>query len=203
VKVEKGRRYLVGAWTRQANTRVLLWIWGRKENGKPLNERLYLFGGYNTCLEPYLRAETKAKLSGEPNSWKLMYRPLDIDSDLRGGTVQVKIGIYMSTGAMTFSHPFMIDITDLQDKTLTVDVSGDKPISRLALSRLGLRDVIWEKRFDAPRKSYREAIRFSDCLRGFDGDPMRPVSGHSLFATYQDGMSQSVTAPQEHSVRVR
>jgi len=198
VKMEKGHRYLVGMWMRRENARVVIWCRAKQTNNKELDKRLYLFGGFNECLAEYIRPSVKELISGDPNSWKLMYRPLEITEDLVYGTA-VSFGIYMSTGTLVFSHPFVIDITGMSSLPLVVEQSDGKPVSSISLVEAGVRDEVWSRKFEKPEVSFRVSFDgIADALRGFrfaDGQ----VEGHLLQVKYADGTSESIWAPQENS----
>jgi hypothetical protein len=193
VKLKTGHRYLVGAWVRREKARVLLWSYGRTKKDKPYDKRVYLLGGFNSCLDRYLRPEIKAQLGGGGDEWRLLYRPIDVTEDL-AGKVQFKFGIFMSTGSVEMSHPFLIDITGMNRIPLVAEHKG-APVKRLALELVGLRDLQWEKRFNSPVAEYGEVIADSDALRGFD-NPKR-IDGSLLSVAYSDGKVENVYAPQE------
>ena len=193
VRLETGHRYLVGAWVRRENARVLLWSYARTKKDKPYDRRVYLLGGFNSCLERYLRPELKLQLGGGGDKWQLLYRPIEVTEEL-AGSVQFKFGIFMSTGMVEMSHPFLIDITGKDRMPLAVDHKGE-PVKRLALELVGLRDLQWEKRFAVPVSEYYEEIADSDVFRGF-GNAKR-IDGSMLSVMYADGVAENVYAPQE------
>ena len=200
VKLSAGRTYLVGMWFRSENARAIMWCWSRTKSGKPFNERLYLYGGFNSCLAPYISDAMRAKLGGGADRWKLIYRPLVVSEEL-AIPVQFKFGIYMSTGAITIAHPFLIDITDCPDRSLTAEVSGPQAIRSLSLQQVGLRDTVWRKSFKEPVPSFEGALVDSvDMLRGFE---QNQVAGHLLSVEYADGRIETVSAPQENAFKVR
>lgn len=200
VKLETGRTYLVGAWFRRDMARALIWCYARTKKDKPYDMRMYLFGGFNSCLTPYLRPEVKRKLGGSGDSWQLMYRPIEVKEDL-AGPVEFKLGIFMSTGSVDIARPFLIDITGKNRIPLAVEHCGGKPISRIAVELVGLRDLVWQKSFDRPVQEYFEVVELSDALRGFK-DANR-VDGSMLSVTYADGMVENVYAPQEGAFMYR
>lgn len=194
VKVEKGRRYLVGAWVRRRMARALVWCYGRTKDDKPFDQRMYLFGGFNSCLDNYLRPEIKRKLGGDSDAWQLLYRPVEIDKDI-AGSLQFKFGIFMSTGELDIAHPFLVDITGMELIPHMVEVSGGKRISRLAVELAGLRDLAWEKKFPEPADGFSGLIGDADALRGFNG--ANRIDGCMLSVKYADGSVENVYAPQE------
>ena len=200
VKLETGHRYLVGMWFRSENARALIWCWSRKTNGKPFNERIYLYGGFNSCLAPYIRPEMKAKLGAGADGWKLIYRPIEVTEDL-AIPVQFKFGIYMSTGALTMAHPFLIDITGKGDLSLTAETDAGRPVKSMSLIHLGIRDTIWSKTYAEPAADVSEVLSDGvDMLRGFE---QNQVDGHQLTVTYADGTAENVSAPQENAFQWR
>ena len=199
-KLEAGHRYLVGMWFKSDNARALVWCWSRTKSGKPFNERIYLYGGFNSCLAPYIRPEMKAKLAGGADRWKLIYRPLEVTEPL-AIPVQFKFGIYMTTGAVTIAHPFLVDITDAKDLSLTAETTDGRPVKSLALLHVGVRDTIWSKPLPTPAVNLRETLVDGvDMLRGFDENK---VDGHQLVVTYAVGTVEIVFAPQENAFQRR
>ena len=194
VPLRKGRRYLMGAWVRRDKARVLLWCYGRTRSDKPYDRRAYLLGGFNSCLDIYLRPEIKSILGGGGDAWHLLYRPIEVTEDL-AGAADFKFGVFMSTGTVEFSHPFLVDVTGMDRIPLVAEVKGDKGVSRLAVELVGLRDLQWEKRFPVPAAGCCETIDAVDALRGF-GNSKR-VDGNMLSVRYADGSSENVYAPQE------
>ena len=200
VKLKTGHRYLVGAWVRRDLANALLWCYGRTAKDKPYNYRVYLFGGFNRCLESYLRPEMKKKLGGDPDAWHLLYRPIEVTEDL-AFPVQFKFGIFMSTGSVEISHPFLIDITGKDRIPLVVEHKGGKPVSRMSVEHVGLRDVQWTKTFPKPVTEFSEVLEITDSFRGFDN--AKRIDGNMLSVTYADGTAENVYAPQENAFLVR
>lgn len=194
VALQTGHRYLMGAWIRRERARALLWCYGRTKKDKPYDKRLYLLGGFNSCLDRYLRPEIKEQLGGGGDTWQLLYRPIDVTEDL-AGAAQFKFGVFMSTGSVEMSHPFLIDITGKDRIPLVAEVKGGKAASRIAVELVGLRDLQWEKRFPVPVAEYRETLDAADAFRGFDGS--KRIDGNMLSVTYADGTKENVYAPQE------
>ena len=174
--------------------RAIIWCWSKTESGKPYNHRLYLYGGFNSCLSEYLRPEMKRKLGGDPKSWQLMYRPIEVTEKL-SCAVQFKIGIFMSTGSVEMSHPFLVDITGMDMIPLQVELNERKPVSKIAVSHVGLRDLVWSHNFTKPVTKFSQIIEHTDALRGFDG--LNRVDGTLLSVIYSEGLAENVYAPQE------
>ena len=201
--VEKGRTYLYGAWVRIDNANILLRSYGTDGGtGKPLDQRLYCYGGFNAYLRPYLSERMAKKLAGDPGEWKLCYRLLSFPNGVKGGRFCAAMGVYLSTGTMTFSEPFLIDVTDAADRSLTVDVSGDRPFRRLAVVATGLGDIMWSKDFAEPVTSFKGTVPAdrADFARGQDA---AVIEGHTLEVTYADGTSAIVHSPQEKTFAKR
>lgn len=197
-QVEKGHVYLVGAWVRYSNAKILFWNYGKNPvNGKNVDQRVYSFGGFNSYLSPYLSDRTKRNLGGDPDSWKLIWRFLEFPDGLADGRLCVAMGIYMATGAMTFASPFLVDVTGNADPSLTIDIRDAKPIRKLTIVHPELKDTIWTKEFATPVTEYRETVggAVTDYRRGFDNNK---VAGHALNVFYADGSSSVVFAPQEN-----
>lgn len=201
-KVQKGHRYLVGAWVKFSNAKVLFWTYGKKLDGKPSDQRLYSLAGYQSYLSPYFSDELKRQLSGRADEWKLMFRTLEYPDGLVDGNICVAMGLYMATGKVTIAAPFLLDITDVKDVSLMVDVVGAKPMRKLTIEHVGVRDVIWEKSFSSPVADFMEAVpSVTDFMRGMDGK--NQIDGHALNIYYADGTSAKVFAPQENVFKQR
>ena len=201
--VEKGRTYLYGAWVRIDNANILLRSYGTDGGtGKPLDQRLYCYGGFNAYLRPDLSERMAKKLAGDPGEWKLCYRLLSFPNGVKGGRFCAAMGVYLSTGTMTFSEPFLIDVTDAADRSLTVDVSGDRPFRRLTVVATGLGDIMWSKDFAEPVTSFKGTVPAdrADFARGQDA---AVIEGHTLEVTYADGTSAVVHSPQEKTFTKR
>jgi hypothetical protein len=134
-------------------------------------------------------------LAGNTSSWQLVYRTIEVDREL-ACPAQFKFGIYMSTGSVEMSHPFLIDITVKRHIPLTAKVKSEKNIKRLALEHVGVRDMVWEKIFTPPDSMFTGVIETSDALRGFGG--ANRIDGNMLSVTYADGVVENVYAPQEN-----
>lgn len=201
-KVQKGHRYLVGAWVKFSNAKVLFWTYGKKLDGKPSDQRLYSLAGYQSYLSPYFSDELKRQLSGRADEWKLMFRTLEYPDGLVDGNICVAMGLYMATGKVTIAAPFLLDITGVKDVSLMVDVVGAKPMRKLTIEHVGVRDVIWEKSFSSPVADFMEAVpSVTDYMRGMDGK--NQIDGHALNIYYADGTSAKVFAPQENVFKQR
>lgn len=194
--VEKGRIYLVGAWVRFANAKILL---GNDAlhpvSGRRLDRRLYCFGGHNRWIEPFLSPRTREILGGDSESWRLCFRTVTFPEGIKPGSHRSAFGLYLAAGEMTFSRPFFIDVTDVKDRSLVVDVKDEKPIKRLAVIHAGLRDIIWEQSFPKPITEFRQRLDgITDFMRGLDRNT---IEGHALEIHYADGTRKTVFAPQE------
>lgn len=194
--VEKGRKYLVGAWVRFPNAKVLL---GNDAihpvSGRRLDRRLYCFGGHNAWIEPFLSPRTREVLGGDSATWRLCYRLVEFPEGIKPGSHRSAFGLYLAAGEMEFSKPFFVDVTDVKDHSLLIDIAGEKPIKRIAVIHVGLRDVIWEKNFPSPVTDFRQRLEgITDCMRGLDRNT---IEGHALDVYYVDGSKKTVFAPQE------
>ncbi len=202
VKVQRGRTYLVGAWVKFTNAKVLFWIYGKRPDGKPSDQRLYSLAGFQAYLAPYLSDELKRKFAGGKDGWKLMFRTLEYPDGVANDMVCVAMGIYMATGKLAFSAPFLIDVTDVKDASLTIDIAGAKPVRKLAVEHVGVRDIIWERSFPKPVTDFAEAVpSVTDFRRGMDG--RNQIDGHALNIYYVDGTMAKVFAPQENIFKHR
>ena len=106
-------------------------------------------------------------------------------------------GIYMATGSMVFSAPFLVDVTARADRSLTIDIAAARPIRRLAVEHVGERDMVWQRDFREPVTAFREAVAdVTDYRRGMDNP--RRIDGHALNVFYVDGTAAKVFAPQEN-----
>jgi len=194
--VQAGRTYLVGAWVRFANAKVLLCNDAiHPVTGKRINRRLYCFGGHNAWIEPFLSPRTLEKLVGNADEWRLCYRHISFPDGIKPGSHTSAFGLYIAGGEMEFSHPFFIDVTDLKDKSLKIDIADSKPVRSLAVVHVGLRDVVWRKEFATPVMRFTTTLPgVTDYSRGFDRNT---IEGHALEVQYADGSRETVYAPQE------
>ena len=150
--VEKGRKYLVGAWVRFPNAKVLLGNDAMHPvSGRRLDRRLYCFGGHNAWIEPFLSPRTREVLGGDSATWRLCYRLVEFPEGIKPGSHRSAFGLYLAAGEMEFSKPFFVDVTDVKDHSLLIDIAKEKPIRRLAVIHVGVRDIIWEKDFQIGR----------------------------------------------------
>ena len=126
--------------------------------------------------------------------------PIEVTEEL-AIPVQFKFGIYMSTGALTMAHPFLIDITGKGDLSLTAETDAGRPVKSMSLIHLGIRDTIWSKKYAEPAADVSEVLSDGvDMLRGFE---QNQVDGHQLTVTYADGTAENVSAPQENAFQWR
>ena len=202
VNVQKGHTYLVGAWVKYANARILFWNYGKKVDGKPSDQRLYCFAGTQSYLTPYFSERVRQRLGGDPDEWKLMFRTLEYPEPVAGDRITVAMGLYMATGKVTIAAPFFIDVTDVADTSLQIDIAGAKPVRRLTIEHVGVRDVIWQKEFPNPVTDFCEKVpTVTDFRRGMDG--RNEIDGHALNVYYVDGSMSKVFAPLEHVFKYR
>ena len=194
--VRAGRTYLVGAWVRFANAKVLLCNDAiHPVTGKRINRRLYCFGGHNAWIEPFLSPRTLEKLGGNADEWRLCYRHISFPDGIKPGSHTSAFGLYIAGGEMEFSHPFFVDVTDLKDKSLKIDIADSKPVRSLAVVHVGLHDVVWRKEFASPVTGFAVTLPGdTDYSRGFDRNT---IEGHALEVQYADGSRETVYAPQE------
>ena len=194
--VSAGRTYLVGAWVRFSNAKILLCNDAiHPVTGKRINRRLYCFGGHNAWVEPFLSPRTLENLGGKPDEWKLCYRHISFPDGLNPGSHTSAFGLYIAGGEMEFSHPFFIDVTDLKDKSLKIAIDGGKPVRSLAVMHVGLRDAEWRKEFPQPVNSFTMMLPgIAEYTRGLDRNT---IEGHALEVHYADGSRETVFAPQE------
>lgn len=205
VKVKPGRKYLAGYWIRFGSARTLLWTHGNNaETGKKEDYRLYCWGGVRQYLRGYLSDEILASLNGDPDVWKSCFRMLCFPKGLSGDRLWVAAGCYLCEGAMEFAAPYVIDVTDCKDHSLTVEIRNSRPVSRVELFRVGINDTVWRKRFDVPVTDVKMKIPqgVADWRLGQE-EEKNVIQGHGLDVFYADGTSEKVFAPQEHVFRKR
>lgn len=201
VKVEPGRVYLEGAWLKFANAKVMMQASAYDTaTGETFDPRIYVYGGYNSFLEPFFSESTKRRLGGDPAAWKLVYRTTTYPKTIRGNEVTVWMGLYLAEGDVTFADPFLIDVTGLARRPLVVDIRGGKPVKALAVSETDTRDVVWSKRFDAPVTDFRETVGTTDFLRGKENNKM---DAYQLEVEYDDGSRERVDCPLAGSFKER
>ena len=203
VKVVQGHTYLMGAWLQIDNTTIAI----RGSARNPLNkhaieDRVYLFGGFNKCLKPYFSERMQAKIIGDPKAWKLCYRLVSYPDGTVGDNLSMSVGIYLATGGITFANPFFIDVTGLADRSLTIDVAGTRPFKRLDVVATGIGDVVWSQNFPQTATTFKGVVPASaaDFTRGLTNTL---IEGHTLVITYADGTVKSVHAPQEKTRTTR
>jgi hypothetical protein len=205
VTVLPGREYIAGYWVRFGNARTLFWTHGKNAaTGKKEDFRLYCWGGIKKYLNPYFSDEIRVSLGGDPFVWKACFRMLKFPHGLVGNRLWIDAGCYTCEGEMEFAEPYLIDVTDSKDFTLTVDVRDSKPVSRLELFRVGINDVVWSRHFDRPVTEAKIKIpgEVADWRLGQEEDK-NVIQGHGLDVHYADGTSERIFAPQEHVFRVR
>ena len=111
-KVLKGHTYLVGAWVKFSNAKILFWCNAKRIDGKPSDQRLYCFSGFQSYLTPYFSETVRNRLGGNPDEWRLMFRTLEYPEPVVNDSVTIAMGLYMATGKMVFSAPFLLDTAD-------------------------------------------------------------------------------------------
>ena len=108
----------------------------------------------------------------------------------------------MCEAEVMFTSPFLIDVTDCGDYSLTIDVRDSKPVSKLQIFRVGINDTVWEKHFDVPVTDAKIKVPadVADYRLGQEEDK-NVINGHGLDVFYSDGKSEKIYAPQEHVFR--
>ena len=201
-KVSKGHKYLVGAWVKFASAKVLFWCNGRRIDGKPSDQRLYCFSGFQAYLTHYFSEPIRRRLGGSPDEWRLMFRTLEYPEALVDDSMTIAMGLYMTTGKMAFAAPFLVDVTDAADTSLLIDIADAKPIRKLMIEHVGVRDAIWQKDFPKGVTDFMEAVpSVTDFRRGMDA--RNQIDGHALNVYYVDGSMTKVFAPLEHVCKHR
>ena len=203
-KALPGREYLFGCWLRIDHATVLLWTRGRNaETGAEDQFRLYCKSGFQPYLKPYISPEVAQRLGGDPAEWRLCFRMLRFQKRLAGDTLYVSAGCYGSTGAVQIADPFLVDVTDCTDWTLTAELRGCRPVTRMELFRVGIRDLVWKRAFERPVTdgSFTVPADLADFRLGQE-EEANFINGHGLDVFHADGSSQTVFAPQEHVYRV-
>lgn len=204
-EIKPNREYIAGYWIRFADARTLFWTRGKNAaTGADEDYRLYCYGGIQTYLQKYISDEIKTRLGGDPERWRLCFRMLKFPQGLKGNTLWISGGCYACEAEVMFTNPFLIDVTDATDHSLTVDIRNSKPVSRLHIFRVGINDTVWEKRFDVPMTDIKIKVPSdaADYRLGQEEDK-NVIKGHGLDVFYSDGTSEKIYAPQEHVFRVR
>ena len=194
VKVKPGRTYLSGTWAKMAPSKLLLNHTAKNgQTGKYLQERLYYFCGFNQQLLPYFSEETRRMITGDPERWRLFYRTMTFPQGTFKDRLEVSFGLYINAGDITFADSFFVDVTDLPH-TMEVVIDGEKPIKRLVVKYMGLRDTLWEKKFNP-------VVTDFSCTLPPEVDAFRDGSnaprGHALVIYYADGTQYTVYAPEQ------
>lgn len=201
IKVQPKRVYLAGGWFRFGNAKILLDYTGyAADGGKPFDERLYYFSGFNPQLRPYFNDVLLKRLGGNPDKWNCMYRLVSFPAKLRNDTICVEYGLYIAAGDMVFSEPFFVDVTD-GPRTLDIDIRESKPIQSLSVVDTELRDERWSKTFGTPVTEFKCTLPPEvDAFRGQDTDRPR---GHTLIVRYADGTQETFGAPLDNVFKRR
>ena len=201
IQAKPGRTYLAGTWAKFGNAKIILSYDGRfADTGRPVSERLYYMSGFNPELKPYFNEALLKRLGGDPTRWRCLYRTLTFPTALTRDYLHVEQGLYLAAGDVVFSEPFFVDVTD-GPHTLEIDIADAKPIRRLAVANVDLRDVRWERSFDPPVTAFKTTLPPEiDAFRGQEND--RP-KGHILTVTYADGSGETVTAPLDNVSKTR
>ena len=193
--IRTGRVYFGGAWTKIESAKLLYWWHGQDaDNGKETGARVYCNSGCLPSLEPYFDDDTKQRISGDPNKWRLIARTFTLSAKLRNETMTASYGFYRAPGKATFAEPFLIDVTDAP-QTLEIELKGVKPVKRLLVIRTDTRDPAWRKEFATPVTDFSQTL--PDNIRAFYGMNASPVSGYALVVTYADGTEDRVACPAE------
>lgn len=203
VKVGKNRVYLMGAWMQVDNTHVAIRGYGKDpSDGHGIDKRVYYYSGFNSYLTPYFSPRTLRRLASDPCEWRLLYRLVEYPDGLARGDAVMAVGIYIATGSMTFADPFFIDVTDIKDRTLTVDVSGSRPFRSVSVVSVGNGDEVWRRNFKDPVKEFKAVVPAdrADYTQGLEDDF---INGYSLVVTYVDGSVKVTHSPQENSFTKR
>lgn len=204
VKILPGHEYLAGYWVRFSNCRTLLWTCGRDaKTGARKDLRLYCNGGFKQCLKPYFSEDVVERICGPSDKWRLCFRMLNFPDGLKDGILHFSGGCYPSFGSMEFAEPFLVDVTGHRDRTLSVTITEGKPVKRLDLFRIGIRDTVWSREFDQPVADTTLTIpaHLADYRLGQEEDA-NVINGHGLDVLYADGTRDTVYAPQEYVFRV-
>lgn len=204
-EVRPDREYIAGYWVRFADARTLFWTRGRNAaTGANEDYRLYCHGGGGgrKYLTNYISDEIKAKLGGDSSRWRLCFRMLRFPQGLKDNCLWVSGGCYLCEAEVMFTSPFLIDVTDCGDYSLTIDVRDSKPVSKLQIFRVGINDTVWEKHFDVPVTDAKIKVPadVADYRLGQEEDK-NVINGHGLDVFYSDGKSEKIYAPQEHVFR--
>ena len=193
--IKTGRKYFFGTWAKIKSANLLCWVHGISTvNMKDAGFRVYNFSGGNPCLDLYLDEDVKARLSGDPDRWRLIARTFTPKESFLGGVVSMEIGFFKAAGDIVFAEPFLIDITG-QPITLEVEIRGAKPVKKLVVVRTGTNDPEWQKEFSSPVTDFAETLPSrSEAFEGMDGDPM---FGRALLVHYADGTQERVACPAD------
>jgi len=198
--VKSGRLYMGGTWTCFKTANLCLW-WQGRPVGHKADEyyRIYCFSGYSASLERYLTDDTKERLAGNPNEWRLFYRTFRFSAPLTDEACEVQYGFFNGAGDMTFAEPFLIDVTDAP-KTMELELKGVKPVKSLEVICLDLRDPMWHHDFDTPVTDFKMTLPENvDAFRN-SGEG---IPGHLLIVKYADGVEEHYAAPAEGEMFAR
>ena len=178
-----GHRYLCGAWTRFAYTKLVFRAYASGlTTGKTLRRIVTFAGESNPELAAYLSARTQALLGGDPRRWRIVYRPVEFGEEVKGGRLSVFHG---SQGGATYemTGAFLVDVTD--GATLDISVTPGRPVRSLEVIDLDNGDVVWRKTFAEPVETFRETLPAA----------ISANAPHALRTVYADGTETRETCP--------
>ena len=191
--VRPGRTYLLGVWAKVEKAKMLLWWNGiEADTGKKTDMRVYFNSGCSPILDGYFDEDTRRRLSGDPDEWRLVARTFALPAAMLGDAVDVECGFARAPGRATFAEPFLIDVTE-QPRTMEVELKGSKPVKRLLVVRTDTRDPEWRREFDVPVTDFAETL--SSVSPAFFGMGADPMAGHALIVTYDDMTECRVSCP--------
>ena len=193
--VRPERTYLLGVWAKIENAKILLWWNGiAAGTGKKTDKRVYCNSGCSPILEGYFDDDTKRRLSGDPDEWRMIARTFTLPAAMLGDAVSVECGFVKAPGKAMFAEPFLVDVTGLP-QTMEIEMRGVKPVKRLMVIRSDTRDPEWRKEFETPVTEFSGTP--SGTSPAFYGLGADPVAGLVLIVTYADRSEDRVSFPTD------
>ena len=191
-----GRIYLAGAWARLSKAKLLFeWRGIPEDSDNRIRMRVFYFSGYSDVLERYFDDDVKRRLSGDPDEWRPICRTFTLPTALRGGDATAAYGFYGSDGDMTFSEPFLIDVTDAPH-TLELELKGVAPVKDIEVVQLDTRDPVWRHAFEAPVTDFSATLpKAIDAFYGTGSAAGESITGHAMIVRYADGGKSRVSFP--------
>jgi hypothetical protein len=199
LELKGGHKYLVGAWVRNLNAKLLVRIVGTaKDNSgvRDFDQRLYYMKGINTLVAPYLPQEVIDHFAGGSGGWQIVYRIVEVPDTFAAVHAALHIGSYLSTGTIYAADPVVVDVTNNANWRLSVDIQTDgiRKLKSIRVFEQNTRDDVFMRQFSPPVESFRAEIPKTDFSRGMDN---KVIEGYGLAVEYSDDAREVFYAPKD------